>query len=263
MQIVSLIAPKPYPTANPLQIFKGNSSVGAFGNINNLLADNMVSVFGKALLFAGNLFKSAFGGVSAFGLQPFALSSAPFSKARNVRSAVPIAVRINSDILNAEVNPQNIFNVSGGWFVNLARSKQVKRAIYQAQVTFALLGFEQFVLTFAAFVWQVFNPAANRPNGNTSFFCVPSQNAKVIGDRAKRLKGTLNFFIQLVSVRNLSYATNNDLRGKVRVRFPDVVVSQLVDTKLTKDPCAPCCCANIVTQGCSVLRNIEKQGFLW
>jgi hypothetical protein len=59
----------PHPQAYARQIFEGDSLLRAFGNLDNLFADHVVSVGGKPLFFARELLEAASGGVRALPLE--------------------------------------------------------------------------------------------------------------------------------------------------------------------------------------------------
>ena len=104
MQLRSLRLTNRYPFADVRQLFQRNPALSAFSLSHNFLADLVVGMSGKTLLFAGQLAQTPPCRVCAFALQLG--TQPPMAKAHVVDclSGHDSDITINGNIRHAEVN---------------------------------------------------------------------------------------------------------------------------------------------------------------
>jgi hypothetical protein len=86
MQNRTLRFPNRYSIADSTEFLDGNPASGAFGCLNDLLADNMIGMHGESSLTPGKCLQSALGGACPLCLTPsevLAISAMPRSTPRN------------------------------------------------------------------------------------------------------------------------------------------------------------------------------------
>ncbi len=99
------------PVPDTFEVFKGNAAAGVFGLCNEPLADYVVGIGSKAILFARALLEKSPGCLRAIGLELCAQFGMALSKAVHLATGVGFAVRISGDIDDAKVNTQKAFRV--------------------------------------------------------------------------------------------------------------------------------------------------------
>lgn len=75
VQIVTLRATEPYPVADTLEVFNGNSTSGAFRSFDNLFADLVVHIGCEPAFLAGQLAQPTRGAARLFSLEPATLAT--------------------------------------------------------------------------------------------------------------------------------------------------------------------------------------------
>src|SRR5262245_26134865 len=142
-----LILPEPSPLADTSQIFNTDAASGVCSFLNELFTDDVVYVSAKSRFFAGIVPERASNGfrAMAFGLslrcrllQCLALLVAFLAHMLNVGATEPLAVRINGDILNTKINPDEISCWSRG---------RVRQIHGHEQKPFSVLAPDQIALT--------------------------------------------------------------------------------------------------------------------
>jgi len=99
------------PVPHTFEVFKGNAAAGIFGLCNEPLADHVVGIGSKAILFARALLEKSPGCLRAIGLELLAQFGMALSKAVHLATGVGLAVRISGDTDDAKVNTQKAFRV--------------------------------------------------------------------------------------------------------------------------------------------------------
>lgn len=231
MQGCSLAASGPYPVANALQIFQGYSACGALRSINKLLADLVVDMFGKASLFAGELFKATTTSLRTFGLQLFA--QAPMAKAYilDLTTAMHLAITIDGNVSNPQINAKKIIGIVLVRLCNIASLIKIELAIAVNQICLTLAIRQQLALMVTTDERHCL-PTIKRPERKrvTAF---PGKNPVVIGNATQRLESAFGLAIKLVAIRHFGNNTNGHLSRQAKP-LADGIVSGMVQVKLPK-----------------------------
>ncbi len=135
MQRSPLGLPEPYPFANPLEVFQGNTAPGALSLGYDAFADTVVEVVGEAPLFARKLFQTTLGRLGALLLQLLPESPVAVSDRVQVLARVGLAVRVGGDVDDTQVDPQEALRVKDGRILILAPQVDVPGAPPPDQLT--------------------------------------------------------------------------------------------------------------------------------
>jgi hypothetical protein len=136
MQDCPLRATNRNPRTDALEIFQGNGSICVFRLGNQLLADAVIGVPGKTVLFARQSFEFAFGRARAFGLQfgPQPASAEPH--VIDVAPRVDLPIAVHRDIHHAQVDPQGAFHFHGRGLLHFASGGEEEQTLMPSQVAF-------------------------------------------------------------------------------------------------------------------------------
>lgn len=232
VEIVSLCAPEPYPTADAGKVFQTNAAVGALRVVYDLFTDAVIHVRGKALFFAGKSLKALTGRRRLLGLYSSALAATALAQGENLRTAINVAVRIGRDVDDAAINTQPHFGIKALRFGDVAGLVNVVLTIAQNQIGFALHTLQQLKLALPGQECH-FLATVNRPDGDRLFVELPTEDAVVVGDRTQRGKPALSLLVQLVGVCDLGDGTYRHLCRQAKL-FADQIVGGMVQIVLPK-----------------------------
>lgn len=210
MMLGSLAFANSCPRTNVFKVLNRYRSIRVLSFRDEPFGDAVVYVGLITALLAAHLSQVAFGGMSADLLQSGAALDVPKAFDLYLLAAVALTVAVRGKTSDAEVHAQNIVNITRRRLWHFAHSQQVELPLAIHKVSLTEPGFKQPLLTLAAGVRKLL-PACNRPDGYELFVRVPRKNPIVKGYRAVGLKYTLRLFVELVSVRHLSYASHDDL----------------------------------------------------
>src|SRR5579875_1933484 len=194
MESVALVPPSLDPRANVFEVFKHNRPFRAFSERDNLLANSMIFVFGKAPLFACELFEAALGRFGSLLLESGAKPFMAVANALYSRATVALAVRISGNVGDTKIDAQELLHFCRGLFDRIHNRCEVKRSLMQNQVRLALPRLEQSLLTFAADKRDMY-PSVQRPDGYFGLVKIPAQNSVIVSNRAEWLKRALLYLI--------------------------------------------------------------------
>lgn len=256
MQSCPLTAPNPYPLADPLEVFKSDSPVGALSSGNYALGDAVVYVTGETLLFATTKLQEALGRLSALPLEFLVKSAVATPKAVDLGAAVENTVRVSGDILDSEVDAKHAFNIFGRRLLNLAIRHEVKSPLNIGKVGFTLPGLEQASLVVPTDKRNRLTPCKG-PDGHGFLVETPAKNPVVVGDGAGWLEGALVLLVELVGVGNFGDTTNNHLCRKTR-GSPHFVIAGTVERPLPERLMLPSPCTNLVADSISFGKCIAQ-----
>jgi hypothetical protein len=94
----------------------------------------VVGVRGKALFFAGKLFRAALGRTARLLLEPRPQAVLPVANRSNVAAAVASGIRAGRKFHDAEVYPLQVGGFYRGGFSRLAAGSQVESALLVDQI---------------------------------------------------------------------------------------------------------------------------------
>lgn len=254
MQLRSLIAPSPYPSADTSQSLDCNSTPGAFGFINDLLRNDVIDVLGKASLFTRELLEMAFGATRIARLELTSKLAMTVSHIVHGRAAVGIAVRIGRDLHQSHIDAKEVIYDAWWRIWNIAGSSEVELATVIEKVRLTLLRFQKKLLAFPGRVRNVLSPRS-RPNANCSLFV--AQYPAVITDGTMLCKMALLLPIQFVGVRHLCQDSNNNL-GTQRELLPSLVIDESMQGILRENLMLPSYPADPIAASVCALKSMQQ-----
>ncbi len=101
----------PYPVTDALELFEGNALTGAFSLGDDVFADLVVDIGGKAAFFARELAQTATARLRAFALQPLAQTALAVADAFDMAALVDFAHAVDGDVGDAQVNAKEVFHI--------------------------------------------------------------------------------------------------------------------------------------------------------
>lgn len=243
----------PYPTTDALEVFKGYRAAGAFGLGANLFRNYVVLVMDEASFTPAEALQNPLGRTSAFGLKALALPPTSFPDSGDrFGLTVSSAIRIRSNIDEAQVHPQPILTRRCFRLGEADSDKQVKRTISENQIRFASVAKEHLELPLPTDEGNA-QSTGQAPNAYDRLSQAPRKQSSVIRKRAQRAKLPLYLSVQFIGVNDLSVGSNNHLRRKCRESSSTGVVNQSMQGNLRKCLGSPSSLRNPVTGG--ILRN--------
>jgi hypothetical protein len=256
----SLLWPcNPRPLTDPLEVFKDNRPLRAFGFGNEPLADTVVCVFLKPTLSPTQLTQASFGRLRSDLLECLATVRVPLTARFNMSTRKRLAVAVSRQIDDPKINTQNTFDIDRFGRFNFAPDKHIPATAHERQIGFTALTGRQLALSLATHKRDCLS-AIESPDRDRGTFQVVGQDAVVVGHRTERLKRALHLSIQLIGIRNFSNTTYRKLRGQAE-RFTHRVVGQTVDRELAKRLTRPCHLADVVARGVGRFqRALERSG---
>ena len=217
MQTGPLRFVSPCPATDGLEVFKGNSASGAFGNGDNFFGNLMVNGARESLFSDPALAQKTLGSSRSLGLKLLAKPPVPNSQSVKVPAGVANSVRCLGNRHYAEVHPEPINCFALLKVGNIDGGKQKPITITIDKIGFAALKRQQFPLPLAANKRNS-QPPVNAPNTDARSGHVPGQDASVVSYRSVFAKRAFAFFIKFVGVGHFSYQANHHLSGKREVR---------------------------------------------
>lgn len=249
------------PGADILEVFKTNCAMGAFSFGNDATRYVVVDPLLETALSSAHFPKPTFGGSCAFLLQYGAAFSVPLTLCFYVLAAELLARGIGSDINDTQVNPKNTFRRQQIRVVKITNSGDIPMAANKHQIHFAFAMLEQLALMFATNKPDL-DTSVQRPNRNL-VIRQKTKNPVVVGLCAKWAKNALRFLVQLVGIRDLSDATNGNLRSQLKTT-PNFLINNLMQIKLPECFSIPRLFRNPATRLITPLQRLLKQyGLFW
>ena len=216
MQGCPLSATNRNPRAYPFQVFQDNCSICVFRLGNQLFANAVIGIFGKAVFLPRQPLKFPFCRPRTFGLQLGPQASLAMANVVNVISRVYLTIAINGDIGDSQINSQRVVHVNWLRFIHFASSGKVEYSFGKSQVTFSLSRLKQFKLLFSINKWNAKSPT-HCPNRHSLVLQAPGQNAIIVCDAACHCDSAFVFTVELVSISNFANRSNRHLSRKIEM----------------------------------------------
>lgn len=234
VQTVTLALSGPNPLTNAGQFLDRNGKAVAFSRSNYLLRDAVRRVLAKPGLLPGELFEAPFGCLRASGLKSATTLGEFLTDAFDLGSSVGVALAIECDIDDAEIDAENAFYVDLAGVGHVADDRQEPFALNDHQIDFALAEGKQLALPFAADEWDHLS-TIERPDAHSVWH--QPEDAVVIG--LGRVLPELDqpglspiSLVRRVGVGDLGYAANGHL-GSDPELSPSLAVGDLVQVELS------------------------------
>jgi hypothetical protein len=256
MQTAALLFSSPCPDSDAFEILKSDSSSGALCNTYYLFRNYVIRVGREALLFAFAPAQQTLGGFSALFLKlaPQSNIAGSFALYRSPRKAFPVAGVGNRH--QAKINSDPLSNLVFFLVWNVHRSEKKPFLITVNQVGFAAKELKQFSVMVAADK-RDFLPPLKCPDIHDPRLQVPTQDARIITDRAVVPEYAFGFSVKLVGISNLGVETHDDLRRK-RELVADSPVKKFVQRVLAKLSRLPGQIAQAIARGIGCLKGAQQ-----
>src|SRR3984885_15210926 len=250
----TLLFPNRYPVVDALQLFQGDSALGAFGFSSDLLQDAVIHVRSKASFFATELLELPSGAARALLLQFRAQRTSAIANLVDLPSRQLLAIGGGGDGFDAEINPRKV--LCHAWLRgrNFARRSHVELAFVVDQVRLAMLGLQQFFLALPGRIGDL-EPSRCGPDAHP--IRLECQDAGIVADGTLPGKAWLGFLVQFISVGNLSQDVYGYLSTQ-REQFFRLVVKQLMERELRENLTAPGVFAHPVAAGVCLLHRLQQ-----
>lgn len=253
-ELASLRPSSPNPGAYVLQILQGNPSPGAFGLRNQSLGNGMVDIASEAAFLSLALLEEPFGRFGPLLLERGPEFSMPLTQAVQVPAGERFSIRINGNIDDAQINPQEILGVSGRGFVHLTDGIQEEAAVVVDEIGFSLAGLEKLSLSLSSQEWN-FHSTGCSPDGD--LIGIVAQDPVIVGDGAVGPELPLCLPVELIGIGHFGVAADDYLSGE-REALPHVMVGEFVEVKLTKGLAIPGYLRDIIASSIGLLHRIKK-----
>jgi hypothetical protein len=217
------------PVANSLEIFKGYPTTGVFRFTHQGLRNDVVDVGSESPFFMSTTLQQSFCGFRPFRLQLAAQAGVTFAERSDVSAGKHLAIAVDGKVLDAKINPDESLGFGRSRLFDIDRDIKKKRVIAINEIGLtARTSAEPFVVS--AYQERHQRSTLKRQD-RYPITALPGQHALIVGDSAVRSKSWLDVFIAFVTLDDLGYRSNRQLRRQPEIA-PDVVVDQLLQDNL-------------------------------
>jgi hypothetical protein len=229
MQATTLSPSNRGSVSNALKIFKSDRPQSVFGFRNYLLGNAMVDIFRESGHSARELLEMSLGRLGTFGLKPGFQRIQFVSGLVDLLSGMHLTVRINSKVLDTEIDTKNSFRVIRRLFGYFDHNAKVKNSFDKDQVSLPSYPIHPSLLII---------PDSNRDklsafkgDQRDGFQTFPGKDSLIIDDSPIKLKFWFDGFISLVGFGHFGYCSNRKLRGEPKP-LSGVIIDELVNFNL-------------------------------
>lgn len=214
------------------EILNGNVGPKCLSSMDDALADNVIGVTLKSLLFARQLFQVSLGRLCSSFLKCLAKPVMALACLFNLFAGESLALGISSDVHNTQINAENLIGLGWCGIFDLAGCQNVEFPSMEDKVGFAALVLKQEELLFSADEWDGLAPV-NGPNVYSLIFQIEPDNSTIVGDCTSEFKSPLVFFVQFVGISNLRDCSDGWLSRQSKC-FSNDIIACPVKRKLAK-----------------------------
>lgn len=249
------------PITDTAEVFDSDTAPGAFGLLDEVLTDAVVYIALETLLPARKLLEPTLSAASANRLQDSATLFVPLSFGVDVRPAMLFAVRVRSNVFDAEIHPERFVHVFGRkiscvGFFDIAGRQQVERPAVIYEVALTLLILHQAALALSHRNRNTLT-SAERPDAHLTFVKVIGKHPTIVGKPTANREAIPRVRVGLAGIGDLANRPDGYLRREVEA-FSGVVVDELVDAVLTKRIGFPRLATNPVARLVGTLQRLEQ-----
>jgi len=217
------------PVPDAREVFKGNTATGVFSLCNNSLAEYMVGMGSKPVLFVGALTEKFLRCLRIFGLEFLAQFGMALSQSVNLAARVGLPVRVGGDIDNTKVNTKKALGVIGLRLRNVYDDGQVEGAISQCKVSLTYNPVYSGLLISTDAYWNGLSPLESKDGYPV---CpLPREDALVVDYSTMGLEGMDFGLVPAIALNDLSYYPNCHLCRKA-VMLSKVAIGKAVEFHL-------------------------------
>ena len=258
--------PKPFfdSSSNAFKIFDGNSSISAFGCLNEFFRYFVVCQLAKVFLSLSDSFEkfvdrtrtlSALRLLTCFVLKQLSPVGVFQANGFNIFSAKRFSVRRGCDVHHAEVNADNVIGNYRIIFRHVANGIKKELTFAVNQINFAFQKRQKFSLMFTANKRNCL-PSVQSPKRNF-IAAFESQNAAVVSNRTVLSKFGLLLFLNLVTVGNFANRSNGHLGTKLKFRL-SFLIDNFVNVELFENLIIESLFANPITRFVGTLKRLQQ-----
>jgi hypothetical protein len=149
---------------DPLQVFQGDATAGAYSLGDDPLADHMIDVGGKPRLCPAAFAKQPLGALGALALELLPQPAVSVTDPVHVRPTVSGTVTAGGDVDDPKVHTEHPHRALLGLLRDLAGRQQQPAAVPEQQITLAASGCQQPPLVSPAGEAHVLEPATDGPD---------------------------------------------------------------------------------------------------
>ena len=211
------------------QVLKGDTPSSVFSLLNNPLADGVVNIGGKASFLLGTLFKQSFSSLRAVGLKFGSNLRVAFSKTIYLPARVGFAIGVRRYVDYAQVYAQKAINIINLWLRGIHNYSKIELPIAQDKVGLPYLSVNSSGLVITDSNRD--NLAAAQCKDRYPVKPLPGEDTLVVDHCRMWLKGVLDFFINLVTLRYFSYCAYRHLCRKAIV-LSKIMIDSMMEVKL-------------------------------
>jgi hypothetical protein len=259
VQNASLRPGSPYPCANAIEVFEGDTAQGVFGCGDDPLGNAMIYVCGEpALLKPASTKKS----LRAFRALPLELAPEPVgpsAEAVQVGAGKIFTIARGRDVDDADIHtkpPENLLLFGVGHFDG---NEEIELCAAQHEVGFAALVNQKRALVLAANEGDRLSTGEGPEIGRIG---LPRQDARIVCDRSERSKSSPGLLVEFVRVSNFSCRAYDHLRRKFLENGPSVAIRELVQSELAKHFALPRLAGEPITHLVSATHRGQQRGRL-
>ena len=238
------------------KVFEGDTQTAVFGLRNNTLADYVIGVSGKPLLFARALLEESLRCLCIFRLKFGAKLGMALSKSVYLTTGVGLPIGVCSDILNTQINAKKFRNPAGRRLFYLTNLVKIKIPIPVNKVSFPSQVLKKLKMLIPGNKKDL-DPAIYRPDRDGLLRQLPRKDALVIGDAAMPVEFPLRALVELVGISNLRQHPHYNLGCEVEPT-PEVIIEKVVQIILAEYLCFPGMLADMVGSGIHYFQRLEK-----
>jgi hypothetical protein len=255
-----LATPNRYPVPDTAQILERDTATGVFSLCDNPLRDAVIFVRGEALFLLGALSEKTLARLRSLGLKFSTEFGMAFPEPVYSSPGIGLTLGVSGDVDDAEVNAQELANVSRWWFLNLTGLEKIEHSIPQYKVSFADKVRQEFCLPFSNGKRDA-ETAVKRPDRNDAVCQFPREDTFIVADAAMPSKKARSCFVHLIGIGHFSQHAHHYL-GRQFKAAAQVVIEKMVEIVLPKGFGFPRLLTDMVCGIIYRLKSTEKRAVL-
>jgi hypothetical protein len=203
----------PDPRSNAGQFLYGNSTVRAFCGLDDAFGNCVIYVAGKIRLSPAALPQKTLGGFRSFALQLAAKGSIAIANLVQVGTGIIRSIRVVGDLHDAHIHTQtvNSFDLPVLWDFDSYIQEPLSFSKDQVELSARIRKQRALFLTTNK---RYLGSTSESPDAYRRSNQAQRQDAGIIGNAAVFSENTLNFSVELVSIRDLGVEQADNLSGQ-------------------------------------------------
>jgi len=242
-----------------LEVLKSDRAESVFGLHDYMPGDAMVDIPGQSLHPAGELLEMPFSRPGTHALEPGSERIKPLSGLQKLLAAVYLAIRINSEILDSEINTEHTLGLVGSLLWSFNDNSKIEHTVSEYQICLATNPIHPSFLVVTDPDGDEL-PAFKRCQRD-GLKSLPGEYALIVNNRAIMPELWLNRSVSLVCLNNLGDRSDSELCRETE-SLPNVVVNCLMDYVLVCLPDGVRYFRDVVTCLIEAVHSLQKDPVL-